>query len=198
MRSGWVPRVCVPMDLGCVPSPCECVHPSGSSPGPTLFGFYVQRLDQLLTPFSDLLPSQENVGVRLKFPSFSSWLGLSGEQPSCRSSTQSHLMRTEDTPINQEITRVPGAPCQQLGSETKTLPVFLSLRKLPEFQGLYARGWWQTQITYFSTISQYLSGILRPGLCLLPWRPQTPGQLLAYSGYSIAGCGRGPSLGVPW
>lgn len=118
-RSGWVPRVSVPMDLGRVPSPCECVHPPGSSPGPTLFGFYVQRLDQLLTPFSDHLPSQENVGVKLKFPSFSSWVGLSGEQSSCRSSTQSHLMRTEDTPINQEITWVPGAPCQQLGSETK-------------------------------------------------------------------------------
>lgn len=33
--------------------------------------------------------------------------------------------------------------------EQKTLPVFLSLRKLPEFQGLCARGWWQTRITFF-------------------------------------------------
>ena len=36
--------------------------------------------------------------------SFQSWLGLSGDQPArIQEPTQSHLIRTKDTPITQEI-----------------------------------------------------------------------------------------------
>lgn len=56
--------------------------------------------------------------------------------------TQSCLIRTKDALVTQEITRVSGALCQELGSKTKyqnMLLVFLSLRKLQGCQELCVR-----------------------------------------------------------
>lgn len=65
-RSGRVPGsgASVPIELGCVPLTwCVRVHPSGSSPKPTLLGFYGASShgpDASLTPPSAPLSSQED------------------------------------------------------------------------------------------------------------------------------------------
>ena len=55
------------------------------------------RFDQLLTQFLAPLLALEKWGVGLKIPSFSLWLGLSGDQAPSRSPPrQSSFMRTKE------------------------------------------------------------------------------------------------------
>ena len=70
--------------------------------------------------------------MRLKFPTFSSWLGLSGGQLLSRNhpeATICHFIRTKDALIaliTWEFTRVLGALCQELEAETN-IPIFYYL-----------------------------------------------------------------------
>ena len=72
----------------------------------------------------------------LKIPSISSWLGLSGEQPSSEP-TQSHLFRTRHSyhPGNSKGFRnlVAGTKVKDQILEKKMLPMLLSLRKWQGF-----------------------------------------------------------------
>lgn len=56
------------------------------------------------------------MGAGLKVPSFSLQLDLSGDQPT-QEPIRSHLIRTKDTPITQEIPTDLGALCQGLRSK---------------------------------------------------------------------------------
>lgn len=63
---------------------CGCVHQPGSSPKPHTFGIFLKacshKHDHLLTPFPGPCPILENQrGVWLKIPNFSSWLGVFGD-----------------------------------------------------------------------------------------------------------------------
>lgn len=54
-------------------------------------------------------------GMGPKVPSFQSWLVLSGDQPRPSGEpTKHHLIRTKDTPVNQEIPKDSGAVCKTL------------------------------------------------------------------------------------
>ena len=95
------------MERRCIFLPvCRCVQQSGSSLNSILFGFggrlyhIVMIINSISSPSSFL----RKWGAGLKFPNFLSWLGLSHNQPSSRKEpTQSHLIRTKDTLIAQEL-----------------------------------------------------------------------------------------------
>lgn len=77
-----------PVQVGCVTVQTHrCVHPPGGSQILLRLGFYRGLLTwtyQLFTLFAALFPSLGD-GMKLKIPSFYSWLGPSGTQPPPRS-----------------------------------------------------------------------------------------------------------------
>ena len=107
-------------------SPCQCgsVHPSGSSPSLIFPGFFKieassHRHDWSLSPFSTLLPDlNRNEGLGLEILSLV-FLVTSPHQEATQEITQSHFIRTKDTPTIQEIARVSGTLCHRWGSKTK-------------------------------------------------------------------------------
>ena len=70
--------------------------------------------------------------VGLKIPSFSSWLGLSGDQASSRSHPIAHLTKikaaTNPKEIQSYLGTLSGSSVEDQISEQKMLPVLLSLR----------------------------------------------------------------------
>lgn len=77
------------------------------------------RRDRLLTHTPASLPFLENRGSRweLKIPSVTAW-SFWWVAPILKRSTKSHLIRTKDTPITQQILRVLEALCQEPEAET--------------------------------------------------------------------------------
>ena len=80
------------------------------------------RHDRSSSPFSALLPSQENVAVRLKFQASDHGLFFLVTSPhpgAIQGLAQHCLIGTKHTLVTQEITRVSGALCQEPESKPK-------------------------------------------------------------------------------
>ena len=113
-----------------------CVQQPRSSSNLKLRGFlwrlhHMGMMDHKIH-FQPLSPLWRMGEEGLKIPSISSWLGLSGEQPSSEP-TQSHLFRTRHSyhPGNSKGFRnlVAGTKVKDQILEKKMLPMLLSLRK---------------------------------------------------------------------
>ena len=113
----------IPMGLRCsIRLACRCVHQPRSSLNSILLGFFMEapsrRHDQSLTISSPCpLPrGWEWGGVessKLLITDWPFWWLALIQEP-----TKSHLIRTKDTTITEEIPRVLGPLCQEPGAET--------------------------------------------------------------------------------
>ena len=114
LGGSWAQDLLSLWSWGMSPSQHGWVHNPKRLPKPPIIGIFMEasscRHDQLLTPSPTPLPSLEKGGVRRPIPSFSSWCGLSGDQPPSRN------------------------PHGVTSLEQKMLLVLLSLRNLQELR----------------------------------------------------------------
>ena len=174
VRSGRVPSIWISLSvqLGCIALPVgACFTNLEALRIPTLGTFMVtssHRHDQSLIPFSALLPFQENSRWGWKFQASNRGLVFPVTSPhpgAIQEPTQSHLIRTKDIHITQELTKVSGTLCQEPGSKT-----LISLRKSDGLQKLCARNWGQRPlcIFYYLKDPHILSPFFMPKLKIYP------------------------------